>query len=68
MRCDCCNNILSDVETTRRHKTTKAFLNTCTRCLDGLDIPFMDQEEEDADPLYEEWESSYDDDELFDEE
>jgi len=40
MRCDCCDRILTDFETTLRHKKTGEFLNTCMRCLEGLDIPY----------------------------
>jgi len=39
MRCDCCNRLLSDYEATLRHAVTNDFMNTCNRCLDGLEIP-----------------------------
>ncbi len=39
MRCDCCNRNLSDYEATLRHAVTNEFVNTCNKCLDGLDIP-----------------------------
>lgn len=39
MRCDCCNRNLSDYEATLRHAVTNEFMNTCQKCLDGLDIP-----------------------------
>jgi hypothetical protein len=39
MRCDCCNRLLSDYEATLRHAVTNEFMNTCNRCLDGLEIP-----------------------------
>ncbi len=45
MRCDCCNKILSDYETTLRHAITGSFLNTCVKCLDGLNIPTIGREE-----------------------
>lgn len=39
MRCTCCDRNLSDYESTLRHAETKAFLDTCSRCLDGSGIP-----------------------------
>lgn len=39
MRCDCCNKNLSDYEATLRHAVTNEFINTCNKCLEGLDIP-----------------------------
>lgn len=39
MRCDCCNRNLSDYEATLRHAVTNEFMNTCMKCLDGLEIP-----------------------------
>lgn len=39
MRCDCCNRNLSDYEATLRHAVTNEFMNTCQKCLEGLDIP-----------------------------
>lgn len=38
-RCDCCNKVLDDYETTLRHAVTGEFLNTCSKCLKGLGIP-----------------------------
>lgn len=32
MRCVCCNNTLSDYESTRRHGRTGEFLDTCNQC------------------------------------
>ena len=40
-RCDCCNKILSGFEMTIKHSVTNEYLNTCTDCLDGLDIPWI---------------------------
>lgn len=40
MRCSCCNRLLSDYESTVRHAVTRDFLDTCLKCLDGLDIPY----------------------------
>lgn len=39
MRCSCCNKILNDWEATARHAVTNEFLDTCSKCLDGLEIP-----------------------------
>lgn len=36
MRCQCCNATLSDYESTMRHAITKAFVNTCTTCLNAM--------------------------------
>jgi hypothetical protein len=41
MRCSVCNRILNDFESTLRHSDTKEFLDTCMKCLDGLDIPMQ---------------------------
>lgn len=30
---------MSDYESTLRHAITNQFINTCSRCLDGLEIP-----------------------------
>lgn len=40
MRCECCNRLLSDYESTLRHAVSRDFLDTCLNCLDGLDIPY----------------------------
>ena len=45
MRCSCCNKNLSDYESTMRHAITGEFLDTCVRCLDGLDIPTQGRED-----------------------
>lgn len=39
MRCSCCNNPLSDYESTLRHSESKQFLDTCMNCLDDSGIP-----------------------------
>ncbi len=39
MRCSCCNRLLSDYESTLRHAVTNEFMETCNKCLDGLNIP-----------------------------
>lgn len=40
MRCECCNNLLTENEISLKHTVTREFLDTCLKCLDGLDIPF----------------------------
>ena len=42
MRCDCCNVILSPKECTRKFKESGEFTNTCTRCLDDIDVPTVE--------------------------
>jgi len=39
MRCSCCNRALNDFESTLKHAVTGDYLDTCMKCLDGLDIP-----------------------------
>jgi hypothetical protein len=39
MRCICCDRNLSDYESTLRHAETLEFLDTCNKCLAGLNIP-----------------------------
>ena len=36
MRCQCCNAILNDYESTMRHAITKGFVNTCMTCLTAM--------------------------------
>ena len=44
MRCVCCNNTLSDYESTRRHGMTHEFLDMCNRCMkDVPNIPTKDR-------------------------
>jgi hypothetical protein len=47
MRCTCCDKRLSSYEATIKHGTTGAYLDTCLKCLDGLGIPVMGNEETD---------------------
>lgn len=53
MRCDCCNAPLSDFESTQRHAVSLEFLNTCNKCLEGLNIPTIGREELTKIPPYE---------------
>ena len=39
MRCDCCNKRLTDYEATLKHAELGVFMNTCVKCLKGLNIP-----------------------------
>lgn len=36
MKCEICNEFLTDAEATMRHATTKQFLNTCKDCLNAM--------------------------------
>ena len=45
MRCTCCNRALNDYESTLRHAETREFLDTCMKCLDGLNVPFLGRED-----------------------
>jgi hypothetical protein len=38
MHCDCCDKILTDYEATLCYVSTGDFVNTCLKCLDGLNI------------------------------
>ncbi len=39
MHCDCCDKLLTDWEISLRSVATGAFMNTCSKCLEGLHIP-----------------------------
>ena len=45
MRCDCCNAALSDYESTLKHGITGEYMNTCMKCLQGLNIPTVGRED-----------------------
>lgn len=36
MKCELCNEGLSDYESTMRHAITKQFVNTCSQCLTAM--------------------------------
>jgi hypothetical protein len=38
MHCDCCDKLLSDWESSLRSVTTDEYMNTCWKCLQGLNI------------------------------
>lgn len=38
MHCDCCDKVLTDYEATLRYVSTEEFVNTCLKCLEGLNI------------------------------
>ena len=67
MRCQCCNKILNDYESTRRHTITNQFLDICNKCIKDLGIPTIERtdlkpNEEMVDDMEEEYvESSWDD-------
>lgn len=39
MHCSCCDKLLTDYESTLKHAVSGEYLDTCTKCLDGLGIP-----------------------------
>ena len=41
MRCYCCDKNLSDYESTLRSKSTGEYLDTCLKCLQGLEIEYV---------------------------
>lgn len=41
MRCYCCDKNLSDYESTLRSKANGDYLDTCLKCLQGLQIEFV---------------------------
>jgi hypothetical protein len=43
MRCYCCNNNLTDFESTRRSAETGDFLEMCNRCVKGMGIATVDR-------------------------
>lgn len=45
MRCGCCDKRLSSYEATLKHLETGEYLDTCIKCLDGLGIPILGNEE-----------------------
>jgi len=57
MRCDCCQKSLSDYESTLRHAITLEFMDTCRKCLTGLNIPTIGREDLD---MFEVMEDEYD--------
>ncbi len=44
-RCDCCNVKLSEYEMTLKHAITLEYMNTCMKCLQGLNIPTIGRED-----------------------
>ena len=54
MHCDCCNKLLTDVESRIKFKESGVFANTCLTCLDTMDVAYSlprdeyDIEEEDV--------------------
>lgn len=49
MRCDCCNRNLNDYESTLRAENSGEYLNTCLKCLKGLNIKAIARGDLDAD-------------------
>ncbi len=40
MHCDCCNKLLTDVESRIKFKESGTFANTCLDCLDTMDVAY----------------------------
>lgn len=64
MHCDCCDKLLTDWECSLRSVSTGDFVNTCSKCLEGLNIPvrgnptlkrkkdeFVDEDQDDFDEV-----------------
>ena len=47
MRCQSCNALLNDFESTRRHLETLAYIDLCNRCfsMTGVFIPVIENED-----------------------
>lgn len=44
MRCVCCNKMLNDVESTRKHADTGEYLDMCNKCLSFVpEIPYVER-------------------------
>lgn len=70
MRCDCCNTILTKLEETYIFTDSGHAANTCTTCLDTMDLAYQPATIEDEDYIdvpmsYEEEQPLYEDDELW---
>jgi hypothetical protein len=40
MHCDCCDKLLTDYEASFKGKISGEYLNTCSKCLEGLGIAY----------------------------
>lgn len=49
MKCLCCDKTLNDFESTRRHATTREFLDLCNKChysvTMSVDLPTIDRKD-----------------------
>lgn len=45
MRCYCCGRALNDYESTLKSAQSGEYLDTCMKCLDGLDIETVGRED-----------------------
>lgn len=45
MRCDCCNKRLNDYEASLKSAEFGVYMNTCKKCLDGLNIETVGRDE-----------------------
>lgn len=58
MRCRCCDKKLSDFEATRKHITTKEYLDMCNKCYSTIDKQVLSYERYD---LYDDEQDGNDD-------
>ena len=60
MRCFCCNRVLNDFEATRKSATTGEYLDTCNKCIKGLNIKTIDREDlAPKEPIEDEFDPDY---------
>lgn len=59
MRCLCCDRALNDYESTLKSANSGEYLDTCMKCLDGLDIETIGRDDL---SMYDETEDEFDDD------
>ena len=73
MHCECCNELLTDMETRIKFSNSGTFANTCLACLSTMDVSYKlprneyDEEEDEVFGYVEEDPPLYDDGELWDE-
>ena len=70
MKCECCGEFLTDVETRIRFRESGEFANTCLNCLSTMDVKYKLPRDTEEDVLYEAEPDDpplYDDEEFWDE-
>lgn len=56
MRCQCCNVLLNDFESTRKSDTTGEYLDVCNKCFVGLGLSSIDRGDLEPNAQPEGWE------------